>query len=412
MKKVVAAVLAALVALSATPGTGHAETGPDTAPTRVLIVGDSVTQGSRGDFTWRYFAWKGLQAAHADVDFVGTRTGPFGIHDDGGWDWDYQGEDAYADPDFDQDHSAFYGGRIGPADNWFYEPIEQTLAATDPDVVMSLWGWNDLHHADDGPAEVAALYRDWIVRVRAVDPDVDLVIGALPQVWDEEVVELDALLVDLGAELTTEQSRVVVAQMQVDYTRDGDSLDDVHPNDEGQRKIAGMMGGALLDLLGIPVPPAEPTSEPTPDPTPEPTSDPSPEVTPEPEPEPTAEPEPTPTPTPTPPPLPVPEAPSAPVAPPVPVGVEEALVQASTQPSVAPAAPSRVRARARGARTVVTWRRSEGATTYAVRCGRASDVVTRARAVLQVRARTCRVRATSPVGASPWVRVAVRVAQR
>jgi hypothetical protein len=33
------------------------------AATRVLIVGDSITQGSAGDFTWRYRLWKHLAAA-------------------------------------------------------------------------------------------------------------------------------------------------------------------------------------------------------------------------------------------------------------------------------------------------------------------------------------------------------------
>ena len=38
---------------------------------RILIVGDSMTQGSAGDWTWRYGLWKHLDDADVDVDFVG-----------------------------------------------------------------------------------------------------------------------------------------------------------------------------------------------------------------------------------------------------------------------------------------------------------------------------------------------------
>ena len=44
-------------------------------PLRVLLVGDSVTQGSAGDSTWRYRLWKHLEATTAGpVDLVGPRN--------------------------------------------------------------------------------------------------------------------------------------------------------------------------------------------------------------------------------------------------------------------------------------------------------------------------------------------------
>ncbi len=72
------------------------------APTRVLIVGDSVTIGDAGDYTWRRFSWKGLEQTGASVDFVG----PYRATHDHDKDKD---TGTYADPIFDPDHAAKWG---------------------------------------------------------------------------------------------------------------------------------------------------------------------------------------------------------------------------------------------------------------------------------------------------------------
>lgn len=338
----------------------------DEGPARVLIVGDSVTQGYKGDFTWRYFAWKGLVSQGEEVDFVGPRSGTFFVHEDGAWDWDYTGKGAYADADFDRDHGALYGGRLGPDDNFLYEPIGQEVASYFPDVVMSLWGVNDLTRAEEGPQDVIATYRDWVAEARASNPDVDFVLGRLPYVWIDEVPEFNDLLGTLATDLATERSRIVVATMTEDYTQSGDSVDHVHPNTEGQRKIAGMMAGALSELLTTPTP--DPQTAPAPAP------------------------------------IPVPEAPPAPAPVVAPVDVAEALSEAAP-----PGSPRRVKAvRKHGSRTVVTWRASAGPVDHRVRCGRVRTVVTASKAVLRARSARCRVRAVGPGGRSSWVRVRVR----
>lgn len=388
MKNIWFAMATVLVAGLFVPATAAADV-VDVADgtTRVLIVGDSVTQGYKGDFTWRYFAWKALTEEHPDkgVDFVGRRTGPFYFHEDGRWDWDYTGGDAYADPEFDQDHGATYGGRMGSDDNpSFYDPIGPQVEAYSPDVVMSLWGINDLWHKDDGPEEVIATYRAWVDEARSSSPDVSFVLGRLPYTWIAEVPEFNSMLGDLATELSTDRSRIVVATMTEPYTQEGDSLDAVHPNTEGQRKIAGMMSGALSELL---------TSSATPDQ----------DITPVPVP-----------------PLVVPPAPPAgePVVAPVDVAQVMTVSALTDQPEVAPPAvvtqaqppgrPRSVRAIRRGDRTVVTWRSAVGAERYGVRCGRVSYSVVGRRVVARSGASHCVVRAMSEAGSSTSVSVRVR----
>src|SRR5262245_36097935 len=66
------AVTTALVVSGAPrPATAAATT------TKVMIVGDSISQGSAGDFTWRYRLWKHLAPRVTGLDFVGPRTDLF-----------------------------------------------------------------------------------------------------------------------------------------------------------------------------------------------------------------------------------------------------------------------------------------------------------------------------------------------
>jgi hypothetical protein len=43
---------------------------------RVMIVGDSMTQGAQGDWTWRYRIWEWFQDQSIAVDFVGPYGKP------------------------------------------------------------------------------------------------------------------------------------------------------------------------------------------------------------------------------------------------------------------------------------------------------------------------------------------------
>jgi hypothetical protein len=45
-------------------------------PIRILIVGDSMTQGREGDYTWRYRIWDWFQEQGIAATFVGPYIGP------------------------------------------------------------------------------------------------------------------------------------------------------------------------------------------------------------------------------------------------------------------------------------------------------------------------------------------------
>lgn len=45
------------------------------AQAKLMIVGDSISQGMEGDWTWRYRLWEWLDSQHQDFEFVGPWTG-------------------------------------------------------------------------------------------------------------------------------------------------------------------------------------------------------------------------------------------------------------------------------------------------------------------------------------------------
>lgn len=373
-------------------------------PTRVLVVGDSVTHGLDGEYSWRYFSWKGLQQTGATVDFVGPSTGTALSETDmfGG---------SYADVAFDQDHAAYYGRALWQMVHWPSEStprIEELVADQQPDVLVEMLGFNDLAGpwAVDGAdvsSDLISNLRLFVERARSAKPDVDIVLGTLPQVWFPPMASYNDELPRVAAELSTPESRVAVTPV-AEFVHGLDTYDDAHPTTLGQRKIAAAMSTALEQLgIGREVlmpDPADEPAEPSPVLVPEDpvVAPPSPEVTPTTAPEPA----PAPAPTPHPAPDPTPDRTSTPVP-------TTAPDQQTTTPVLqAPSAPRRVRAVRHGRRASVTWRRAAVAEQYVVRCGVRSRTVSDTVAWLRTTAGRCKVRSVNSAGTSAWVKVPVR----
>ncbi|TCI96810.1 hypothetical protein E0W78_14145, partial [Aeromicrobium sp. IC_218] len=212
--------------------------------TGVMVVGDSVAHGSAGDWTWRYRLWQHLRDAGADVDMVGPR-------DDLVERFPGDDDQTYADPGFDRDHASTWGA----ARALMVPGTGALVAACRPDVVVETLGVNDLAWLRVAPQDLARLAADGVARARAARPDVDVVLGQLPQHWLPGVPEYNALLAALEDELSTESSRVVVARAPEDFELDVDTYDLAHPSATGEVKIAASVADALAELgVGAPYP--------------------------------------------------------------------------------------------------------------------------------------------------------------
>jgi len=226
-------ISAAAIAGSAVPGAARSLS---PAPRRVLLVGDSITMGSAGDYTWRYRLAEHLRAVHRPVDLVGVRTD---IWDNVGASF---GCDDYLDPDFDQDHDAVWGRTLEQT----VAEIHQVATQTTPDVYVVMLGTNDLA-LGSSPRRTAGLMRRFVRQARAVTPDADLVLVQPPHAYLPPTKAFGRELVAVARALHRTDSRVTVAHTQEGFT-DADTWDGVHPNARGEIKIAAGVADALARL--------------------------------------------------------------------------------------------------------------------------------------------------------------------
>ncbi|MFY7067396.1 GDSL-type esterase/lipase family protein [Nocardiopsis changdeensis] len=328
-------VLAGLVALALVAGGGYlwvtrtddrgtdprAEAGtPMSGSLRVMLSGDSMTQGANGDRTWRYHLWNHLEPAVEGLDFVGPYTDPAttdmiipvptdearpsdgdspsdGPTADGpaderradgaagaepedsgsptepaGHGWPGADGDAgtgeYRDPDFDQDHNAVWGRTLRDAS----ASIEEEVRRYEPDVLCTLIGVNDLLWPI-GMEEMEQRLRRYIEGAREGNPDVRIVLAeALPIAYADNdpgfalrTYSYNVLIRDLAGELSTERSPVISVDIaeREEWDVKADTYDGTHPNARGEIKIAAAFADALSEAYGVGGPYPRPLPEPS-----------------------------------------------------------------------------------------------------------------------------------------------------
>lgn len=221
----------------AVPGVTRADAAPFDDPVRILFVGDSVTQGSSGDWTWRYRLWQRLQEAGVNVDFVGPRQDLWDVRTLG------FGAMSYVDPEFDRDHAARSGMQSASPDI----PIADLVSTHQPDIVVRMLGINDLLHGR-APQAVADDTTTFVADARAVDPDLAFVVAEATQHWFPGAEDFNEALVPIAAALTTASSPVTVATASAGYDEAQDTWDGSHPNARGEVKIAAAVADTLSGL--------------------------------------------------------------------------------------------------------------------------------------------------------------------
>jgi len=219
-------------ATGTTPGAAAAV---EAEPVRIMLFGDSITQGSTGDWTWRYRLWQTLTAEGVDFDFVGPRDDLVTYVSTS------FGNRHYKDPAFDTDHAAVWGKQLTG------DGFTLSGAAGDyrPDIIVCLIGINDIRNA----VSLDVLQRRWwdeIARTRAVVPDVDILLVPLPYTWVPGVPEYNAKLAELAESLDGTLSRVVVTPRA--RFGSNDAYDWLHPSAVGERKYAAVVAEGLAGL--------------------------------------------------------------------------------------------------------------------------------------------------------------------
>ena len=220
---------------------------------RIMVVGDSVTQGSSGDYTWQYRLYK-----HLVADGVRPRmVGPYGwlFNNVTGAPRDY----SYADPNFGHANDAKWGMALFLEKN----VIRHKVATYRPAYLLVLLGLNDLFWHGFGQPVMAENLASFIAAARAGRRHIRFVFGLVPPDIHERnpafaasVASFNKTIRSTAARLSTAASPIAVANDGAGINVAADLWDGTHPNANGEIRIAAGFADALASRfhLGLPYP--------------------------------------------------------------------------------------------------------------------------------------------------------------
>jgi lysophospholipase L1-like esterase len=290
-------------------GTDARTGGSVNEPHRIMLAGDSMTQGANGDRTWRYHLWNHLAPHVEELDFVGPYSDPAsrdmilpvptaeeeatpspegdpaedyreGADGDGGasgrapsdlggpgpedqpdgvvWPGADGDPDTaeYRDPDFDQDHNALWGRTLRDASS----SIGEDVRVHRPDVLCVMLGVNDLLWPVT-TEEMEHRLRGYVEAAREGNPHLRVVLAEAPPIALAEsdegfalrVYAYNVLVREVAADMSTERSPVISLDVagSEDWDVASDTYDGTHPNARGEVKIAAAFADALAEAYGI-----------------------------------------------------------------------------------------------------------------------------------------------------------------
>ncbi|GGO47120.1 GDSL-type esterase/lipase family protein [Streptomyces lasiicapitis] len=220
---------------------------------RFMFVGDSMTIGSAGEHTWRYWMWRHLCATHgAPFKIVGPRETLYDKATEAPTSYEY------AEPDFPRRHLAGWG------EGWQHMVplIGDAVTAHRADVVLVSLGLIDLGFYTNAE-QTAENVRGFVAEARAANPRVALaVLPVIPNVRAEddpgfgaEVARFNELLAKTVADLDTAASALLLASPPAAYDINLDTYDGTHPNEHGERKLAAAFAAAMWEAWDLGGPP-------------------------------------------------------------------------------------------------------------------------------------------------------------
>lgn len=232
-------------------------------PVTMMIVGDSITAGQTGDYTWRYWFYAQERAAGVDLSLVGPYSGLATINPNPPPGElgitlpspKYDNHD-YADPDFDQRCLCLWGYSIEQATAAMYHAVAQGK----PDYLLVLMGAADMDFYEENGGVAEAKMQQLVAAARAANPDIRIVLGEVPEsqkgiddpAFGRQEATFNADLARDGQAWSTPQSTIVVIDTGIDPATD--LYDNSHPNSHGEVKIAAAFVNALATNFSVGAP--------------------------------------------------------------------------------------------------------------------------------------------------------------
>lgn len=249
-------VLLPLLGVVATPAAGAT---PAAAVPRAaaalktgMIIGDSISQGYEGDYTWRYRLWQHLNRNNAQLDWVGPWTGTNRMPATPQTGEVHYHDGAYRDGvTFDSAHYSEWGRKMTDA-----QAAIAGVAPADLDYALVELGFNDLGWWAQDAAGLLTQTGNFIRNLRSKAPNVTILLANVPirdhlpnnPDLEATIDRYDAALPNLVAQLQSSASPIRLVNLRDNYNNHppgGDGYDGLHPSPTGEFKIAQQFANAL-----------------------------------------------------------------------------------------------------------------------------------------------------------------------
>jgi lysophospholipase L1-like esterase len=246
----------ALAALPALAATAEAAT-----PTRILCLGDSITQGVGGHTSYRYPLWKDLVDSGVTFDLVGQMNNP------------YSGPTtypAYKGLAFDTNHEGHYGWTVDQVLNGGVNnggtygsgtgKLSTWLSGYTADIALVHLGTNDVGIWHYTPTATVVGYLNQVIdTLRTGNPNVTIFLAeVLPNsnaTWNSAINNLNAQIPGIVTAKSTTQSKVYLVDQNTGFGLTTDYLyDGTHPSASTEIAMADRWMGAMESAGVLPEP--------------------------------------------------------------------------------------------------------------------------------------------------------------
>ncbi|MBC8056818.1 MAG: G-D-S-L family lipolytic protein [Rhizobiales bacterium] len=204
---------------------------------KIMPIGDSITQGGQigSEYTYRLPLRDQLRDEGVKADYIGSRS----AGQDPGFRWPVA---------FDSDHEGYYGQNTRDV----VRQVETHLATLPaPDIALVHLGTNDSGWR--ARLDVIAPLKDLIGQLRQQNARV-VVLVALPAKGIRAGGSVLRWQLRLMAFKASTRASPVIAVDQSAAAQAGATFDGVHPNPDGQRRMAGNWLASMQDFLPRPRP--------------------------------------------------------------------------------------------------------------------------------------------------------------
>lgn len=221
----------------------------------ILPLGNSITQAEVNRASYRYPLWKKLVDSEIQFDFVGSIKKQQDKYSKGvppqpdykglAFDRDHEGHFAWATEEIFIGRDFDNGSGSGRLQEW--------VQGYDADIALIHLGTNDAFKRQSNESSLKDLEKI-IGILRSDNPNVIVLLAKMIPTKRKPgdakaVVSLNNAIPQLAKDLSTKESPVIVVDQFSGFDAGADTYDGVHPNENGEEKMAQVWFKAIMDVV-------------------------------------------------------------------------------------------------------------------------------------------------------------------